>query len=765
MPVSAVGAVEPDLSALPPTRTTSGVVRLAVIGCGAMTRENLLPVLSGHEGVNVVSLVDVNEAVARKLGDAYGISSVLTSPDGLDTSMVDAVIIATPPAFHCPQTVALAGRGLHVFVEKPMATTLADARQMMDAARRAGVTLTVGLYRRLLPSTRLLRGLLESGLLGAPRSVDIEEGGEYGWPLASLANLTPRLGGGGVLIDIGSHVLDVLQFVLPGDARLVSYADDSRGGVETDSLLSLTIANGGREMPCRVALSRSRRLRNSIRIECERGVLELARGEFATVQVRFNDAVVRDPIGDVRPVGITGAWADEDAPIGYQVFRAEIDDWLTAVRTGAPPVLSAETALETVRLIEDAYRSRTLIKEPWSEEGIEAAPRRLGRRRSQVPRKVLITGASGFIGCRTAEVLALREGCDVRALIRNPSNAARLARLPVEMLSGDILSPDDLSRAMDGCDAVVHCAVGTSWQRADVVKVTVEGTRNVANVATRSGVDRFVHISSMAVHGRVTGPTLDEQTPLVGADEDSYGGDKRRAEDEVRACVARGLRAVILRPARVYGPFGKTFSTRPLQHLSRGTMALSGPYDGPSSMVYVDNVVESILRALDAPDELVGEAFHITDPEQLSWREFYQYFADACGTTIGLVAEAPAAAEAAPVGWLASWKHGIREIVMSPELRGFARRCLQTDPIGKMPRRLWEDVPAFRKRMQSALGITDAVIYRPPPASVPGGMTFRTESALVVGDKARRLLGFEPVVPRERAMELTLTWARHARLV
>jgi predicted dehydrogenase/nucleoside-diphosphate-sugar epimerase len=737
-------------------------VRLAIVGCGAMVRENLLPVLAGHDRVRLVALVDVNEAAARSLADAYGVPVVLTSTSALDRDMVDAVIVATPPALHAEQTVELARRGLHVFVEKPMAIAAGDAARMVAVARDAGVTLAVGLYRRLLPSTRLLSGLIRSGIVGEPVAVDVEEGGEYGWPLATLANLTPRLGGGGVLIDIGSHLLDVVQFLLPGPVQLHSYSDNARGGVETDALLKLRLFGGAREIPCRLELSRTRQLRNSIRVECERGTLELPRGAFADVQVHVHPRDVDDSLAGTRPVRVTARWGDEEPPIGYQVFRAEIDDWLDAITRGREPVLSGASGVATVRLIEEAYATRSWLLEPWTDEGLAAAPRL--RRRSGAPRRVLLTGASGFIGCRAAEILSLRERCEVRAIVRSPSNAARLARLDVEMVPGDICSPEDVARAIEGCDTVVHCAVGNSWQRAETVRTTVDGTRTVAQAALRAGVERFVHISSMAVHGRVAAETLDETTPLVDPRDDSYAGDKRRAEDEVQRLIQQGLRAVILRPARVYGPFGKTFVTRPIQHLARGGLTLAGPFDGPASMVYVDNVVEAILNALAADDGVLGEAFEISDPDQLSWREFYEGFAKALGVplkvTDNVASDVPAAGEA---GMFARWRRGLGEIATSPELRAFARRCIETDPIGRLPRRLWE-MPALRRRIQRALGMTDAIVYRPDPAAGDPVLVFRTESARVVADKASRTLGYRPAVPPGRAMQLTLEWIRHSRI-
>lgn len=743
----------------------SAPVRVAVVGCGAMTRQNLMPVLSGYERIRVAALVDINAANAQTLADSYTVPRVLTSIDALNRDLVDAVIIATPPALHAPQAVELAGRGLHLFVEKPMVLDLAEGERMLEAAARAGIALSVGLYRRLQPSTRLLRGLVESGVVGMPLAVDVEEGGEYGWPLATLGNLTRRFGGGGVLMDLGSHLLDQLQYVFPGPVRLMSYRDNARGGVETDAIAQLQLSSAGREIPCRLELSRTRELRNGIRVECERGVLELARGEFTRVQIRFRNLAVEDAVTAARPVHIGAQWADEEPPNGYQVFRAEIDDWIDAMTLGADPVLSGRSALPTVRLIEDCYKTATPLVEPWTEEGLRK-PARRGTAKRPLPRRVLITGATGFIGCRTAEILAMRDRCEVRGLVHNPSHAARLACLPVEMVAGDINAPGDVIRAMEGCDAVVHCAVGTSWQRREVVRVTVDGTRVVAEAAARAGVERFVHISSMAVHGQVAAPTLDERMPLVDPRTDSYAGDKRRAEDAVQEFIAAGLPAVILRPARVYGPFSRTFITRPLQHLAKNTLVLTGPVDAPASMVYVDNVVGAIVRSLQCDESLVGQAFAISDPVQLSWRDFYQFFADAFGAELRIVHDQANDADLAPATrrLIGRWQDGLTDVVMSPQFRALARKCVETDPIGVWPRKLWEGVPAFRRGVQRALKMEDAVVFRPAPQTVSPDLVFAVEASAVVIDKSRAVLGYEPEIPHSRAMELTLDWVRYSRL-
>src|SRR5207249_2438481 len=119
-----------------------------------------------------------------------------------------------------------------------------------------------------------------------------------------------------------------------------------------------------------------------------------------------------------------------------------------------------------------------------------------------------------------------------------------------------------------GCDAVVHCAIGTAWgQRREIFAVTVDGTRYLAEAARGAGVQRFVHLSTMAVYGdenRMSG-ILDETTPARPIRGSDYGESKAAAEQMIREAVRKGLPAAILRPARVYGPFSRIFITRPLE--------------------------------------------------------------------------------------------------------------------------------------------------------------------------------------------------------
>jgi nucleoside-diphosphate-sugar epimerase len=418
--------------------------------------------------------------------------------------------------------------------------------------------------------------------------------------------------------------------------------------------------------------------------------------------------------------------------------------------------------LPVVALIEDAYRMRMPLVEPGDVETAAGASARVPT--SPCRKRVLVTGAGGFLGGRVVEILREHHGWDVVPLVREPKSAARLARWPDEIVIGDICSRADMDRAIKGCDAVVHCAVGTSWKPDESRRVTVEGTRVVAEAALAAGVRRFVHISTLFVHRRDGVSTVDENIPLDPPPDESYGHDKLAAEQALAAVTARGLPTIILRPTRIYGPFSRTFTIRPLQALSSGRLAIGGNPDVPANMVYVDNVVAAIERALQAPDALNGSAYLISDPDQLSLRDFYEFFGKSSGLRVRVAPDRPVNAHSRKPGVLSQWRAGVLTIARSPELRGLVRRVFETDPIGTLPRRLWEQSPRFQQTMLRRFGADAAVVYRPSNHESDDDLVYYGEAALVSSAKAARELG-GVAVPRDTAMAITLEWARYARLL
>jgi predicted dehydrogenase/nucleoside-diphosphate-sugar epimerase len=756
--------------------------RLAVVGCGAMSRHVHLPVLAGHPGIEVTALVDRDLSRVTQLARDYGVSIVLDDLARLDEKTAEGVLLVTPPGHHARATIDLVRRGFHVLVEKPMALNVADAQAMVDAAAEAHVVLTVGHHRRLYPATRMLRALVEAGTYGPVRSFDIEEGGVYSWKLATVGSLAREQGGGGVLADIGCHLLDQILFCLPGPAEVLEFRDNARGGIETDCQARLRIDFAGRPIEGRLELSRTRKLRGSIRVVCERATLELFNCDRERIHIHPTAAPLIDSLaGEPTSYQMHARWANLPDDAGWGAYRVEFDDWISAIRTGRPPLLDARTVVPVVEVVESCYQQAQPLPEPWVDAGLRTPSSATSNGLAPIdarpltptrPRRVLLTGATGFIGCRTAEALHLGRGWAVRALVHNPASAARLARLPVEMVSGDLSDPETLKRVLGGCDAVVHCAVGPSWGPwKNVFRVNAHGTRNLAEAALAAGVRRFVHLSTIAIYGSDVPSLVEETTPLRPDPHSAYAMSKRAAEKYVASATKRGLPAVILRPAHVYGPFGNTFTINPLQHLTRGALVLVEAESTPSNTVHVDNVVAAIARALEAPEATVkGQVFNLSSEDDLTWGEFWDFFSRSLNLPLRFMPleewqrqrerERPSRWKAL-LAWPGSWFRGAREILSSQELRSLARKWVQTPPYGRLPRWLLEN----SSRLRRLAGLEETPVFRLPESPLPEkDLVLRGFAAKVSMDKAKRVLDLAPALPREQALGLTLDWWRQARL-
>ncbi len=293
-------------------------------------------------------------------------------------------------------------------------------------------------------------------------------------------------------------------------------------------------------------------------------------------------------------------------------------------------------------------------------------------------KKILITGATGFIGSYLVRYL-LQNGYTNLRCTRQPSSSMVLlkdAADKVEWVNADLLDVMALEEAMHGIQQVYHCAAIVSFQEKDnraMQEINVEGTANIVNLALDFGIEKLVYVSSIAAIGRKPNdPNIDEQTTWTEADWNSpYGISKHRGEMEVWRGIAEGLNAAIVNPANVLGSGfwkGRTSTGQIFHNIWKGLRFY--PL-GTSGFVDVRDVVRFMVLLMES--EVSGERY-ILSAENLPFKRLF----DEISTTIGVkppsVAVTPLTRELAWRGaWLASKFSGKPPFITKQTARSSAR--------------------------------------------------------------------------------------------
>jgi predicted dehydrogenase len=199
-------------------------LKIGIVGVGRIFQGSHLPAWSSHPDVQIVAVSDANRQAAEALAARIGVDQAHVYSDYRDmlaAEKLDAIDICTPNALHSEVSIAGLEHGVHVFCEKPDAINPHEAQRMADAAKRSGKLLMVMRNNRFLPASKFLRNYIRSGAMG-----DIYTG-RVGWvrqrgiPGRGGWFTTKALSGGGPLIDLGVHMID-LAIWLMGDPRPVA---------------------------------------------------------------------------------------------------------------------------------------------------------------------------------------------------------------------------------------------------------------------------------------------------------------------------------------------------------------------------------------------------------------------------------------------------------------------------------------------------------------------------------------------------------------
>lgn len=253
-----------------------------------------------------------------------------------------------------------------------------------------------------------------------------------------------------------------------------------------------------------------------------------------------------------------------------------------------------------------------------------------------ISENVLVTGASGFLGGRLAEMLAAG-GQPVRILARSTADLSHLSHLPLQIVRGDLNDTAALAESVRGARVIYHCAAcSTDWAPASTYDAAnFLGTQKLLEAARQgmehgeAALERFVHVSTTDVYGYPLavsdehGATRDRGLP--------YNQTKLKGEQAVwQAHREHGLPITIVRPATIFGPRGKAFVTDFEELLRQRLMLLVDGGRARGGFTYVDNVAQAMMDAAGSP-ATVGRAYNLSDGTDVTWLGYTTALADALG--------------------------------------------------------------------------------------------------------------------------------------
>jgi predicted dehydrogenase len=339
-------------------------LRVGVVGCGRVARVAHLPALARAKDVEVVALADGDGESLRAAARHAPRAALHADWRGLvESSGAEAVVVCLPNALHAEAACAAFARGMHVYLEKPVATNLADARAVADAWRRAGTVGMIGFNYRFNKLYAAARRHVRSGRLGelvAARTVFSTASGDApGWKSA-------RASGGGALLDLGSHHVDLVRFIFAREVREVSADVWSRRGEDDCATLRLRLDGG---LTVQSFFSTSAVEEDRLEIYGDAGKLGVDRYRSLDVPViepTLGGARVkqlRRALGSLRH----GAYLLEKlrAPAGEPSFTKALAAFVAAAREGdrgaKPDIEDGSRSLAVVVAAEESARTRRVV--------------------------------------------------------------------------------------------------------------------------------------------------------------------------------------------------------------------------------------------------------------------------------------------------------------------------------------------------------------------------------------------------------------------
>jgi predicted dehydrogenase/nucleoside-diphosphate-sugar epimerase len=601
---------------------------IAVIGCGNIADTHVEAVMSAMPG-HRICVCDPLPGKAQLLKEKYGLAEAYLSVEQMLVREVPlGVHVLSPPQWHAEHVEMSLEHGSHVLVEKPMCLSRAEAVRLLGIAASRELLLAVDHSVLYQPSVRNMLSMIgrDTGETVVHVScfygIDVDTGG----PESLAEDHWKRSLPGGILLDTVIHPITLAVELTgePADTRVLTEKDGPSDGLmlawqSNGSSVSIIVSAKARPFRRVTEVATNSRL-YTVDHSTEtlvvvgdgagpRGIQKVARNLSFAYQISKGTLKTAAGVLKGRIQSNPGTRALVQAFYDHLSGRG-------AISVGRKNIISSVAVLEQVVKALPGQTTASRSSAASSRASDSSKPRR----------RVLVTGASGFLGRQVCASL-VQAGADVVAQVRRSSGADKLPK-EVTRIYADLGRPGtDFQSLAKGCDGIIHCAHASGekdW--AGFKRVNVDSACGLYDAAVKTGASRFVMVSSVAVYGvhGIRRRTVDETTPLKQQPRyDFYARSKALAERRVvRMARSERLPVLVLRPGILFSGRGEQLCRRsvPLARDRRLVIAMGGG-SNPLPFTRVEVLARTISRLMMGRDFPSG-VYNVCGSPGMSSRRF-----------------------------------------------------------------------------------------------------------------------------------------------
>ena len=318
-------------------------LRIGVIGTGAMGR-NHIRVLSDMENVDLVAVADTDEKILEKIGNKYCVKTYLDYNKMLEIEGLDIVAIVVPTKLHHKVAIDCLKAKVNVLLEKPIASTVKEAQEIIDAARKEGVLLTIGHIERFNPAIQEMKKKINNGDIGKVYQIAVKRIGPF----------PARVRDVGVVIDLSVHDIDIMRYMLECEPKRIFAETEKKINTAHEDLLSgmLKFSN---DVICHLEINwLTPTKKRKIYVTGEKGMLT---ADYINQDLIYHENSSKDKPSKDEKFLITEGKMVKYVIQRKEPLRAELEHFVECVLHNKKPLVSGEDGLKALKIAELVIKS------------------------------------------------------------------------------------------------------------------------------------------------------------------------------------------------------------------------------------------------------------------------------------------------------------------------------------------------------------------------------------------------------------------------